>query len=193
MISAQAPAMTKLSDEIKRALSALAYQDAGEFLTTRDKIELLGDSTESQIIAEPAKRSATNPALSNKRIALLTDGSNSEAAFTYAIETAIRLEVKIDLLTHSVMHDETHKELDQRISDVGIFSRRVPLVNEKYDGILSYLNANPALIFLIASVNDTIAKTLAEEVFPNQLCKVPVPLVLINDNQSPNDQGKNAA
>jgi hypothetical protein len=103
------------------------------------------------------------------------------------------LEVKIDLLTHSVTDDQTYKELDQRISDAGILSRRVPLVNEKYDGILSYLNANPALIFLIASVNDAIAKTLAEEVIPNQLSIVPVPLVLINDNQSPNDQGKNAA
>jgi hypothetical protein len=193
VIAVQAPAMTKLSDDIKRALSALAYQDAGEFLTTRDKIELLGDTSESQIIAEPAKRSITKPAVSNKRIALLIDGSNSKSAVTYAIETASRLEVKIDLLTHSVTDDQTYKELDQRISDAGILSRRVPLVNEKYDGILSYLNANPALIFLIASVNDTIAKTLAEEVIPNQISIVPVPLVLINDNQSPNDQGKNAA
>ncbi len=182
--------MTKLSDEIKRALSALAYQDAGEHLTTRDKIELLGDGSESQITAESEKRSVSNPAASNKRIALLIDGSNSESAVTYAIETATRLEVKIDLLTHSVTDDEIYKELDQRISDAGILSRRIPLANEKYDGILSYLNTTPALIFLIASVNDTIAKTLAEEVIPKQISIVPVPLVLINDNQSPNDQGE---
>jgi hypothetical protein len=193
VIAVQAPAMTKLSDDIKRALSALAYQDAGEFLTARDKMELLGDSTLNRIPAEPEKGSVTNPATSNKRIALLIDGSNSESALTYAIETACRLEVKIDLLTHNVTDDETYKELDQRISDAGILSHRVPLANEKYDGIISYLNTNPSLIFLIASVNDAIAKTLAEEVIPNQLSIVPVPLVLINDNQSPNDQGKNAA
>lgn len=185
--------MTKLSDEIKRALSSLAFQDAGEFLTTRDKIELLGDCAESQIIAEPAKRSAPSPAASNKRIALLIDGSNSRSALAYAIETAARLDVKIDLLTHGVTGDETCKELEKQISEAGILSRRIPLKSEGQDGILSYLDTNPALIFLIAGVNDTIAKTLAEEVMPKQESIVPVPLVLINNNQSPSDQGKNAA
>jgi hypothetical protein len=181
--------MTKLSDDIKRALSSLAYQDAGEFLSTHKKMELLGESTDRHPSAKPRERSVTRPAVSHRRIALLTDDSPSNSAVTYAIETANRLDAKIELLTHGATGAETYRKLEQQITDAGALSRRIHLKKGRQDEILRYFAVNSALIFLIASVNDTIAKALAEEIIPNQLTSVPVPLVLINDNQSPSDQG----
>jgi len=77
--------MRKLSNSLKRILTGLAYQDAGEYLSMKDKINVLGD-TETQV-AKTWQRSRTwqksrngNDKSKTRRIALITDGSGIGAS-----------------------------------------------------------------------------------------------------------------
>jgi hypothetical protein len=185
--------MTKLSDETKRALSSLADQDTGEFLSARGQIGMVGTPREREVAVSADLGPLPCQEVSSRRIALLSNGADTNAAVNYAIETASSLDAKIDLLAHAAIEAECFEQLEQRIIAAGILYRRIPLQQTGHEEILAYLQANPALIFLVASTDDIIASTLAEEVMPNQRASVPVPLVLINDNPTPGKQGQNTA
>ncbi|MGD8912826.1 MAG: hypothetical protein PVJ68_08810, partial [Candidatus Thiodiazotropha sp.] len=81
--------MFKLNDDLKRILSSLAYQDAGEFLTTRDKMKVLGITPEENAAISPSPLKMVKKPITH-RIALISDGRGQGAPLDYAIETCTR-------------------------------------------------------------------------------------------------------
>ncbi len=184
--------MTNLTDDLKRILTGLAYQDAGEFLSMHDKMRTLGMGAKNRKKPVSPTHSIVNkPAI--HRIALISDGRGAGAPLDYAIETCSRQGAKIDLLLHGTIDTENIATLETHIRSAGLDYNCIQLGTEPVDGIIEYVCNHPALIFLVAMPDDATAKTLIEEVIPKRGGRIPVPLVLIEDQPSVRPANQSAA
>ena len=135
--------MTKLSDDLKRMLTSLAYQDAGEFLSTRDKMKVLGiEAKPNDVNSSPTLNMVTKPA--SDRIAFISNGKGRGAPLDYAIDTCLRLGAKIDLLIHSAVDKTAIDALEDRIKSTGLYCQTIHLSAEPVDDILNYIHNHPS-------------------------------------------------
>ena len=172
--------MKKLGDDLKRMLSGLAHQHAGEFLPMGEKIKSFefdtGVVNESNHAFRPvSKRSAP------RRVALVCDGNRLGAPLEYALDAALRQEAGVDLLVHGTASTETLAALEAQVRNAGLECRRIQLEVDAVSAITDYARRNASLLFLVAATDDPLAKTLTEEIFPQRGERFPVPLVLIED------------
>ncbi|MBV2090044.1 MAG: hypothetical protein KUF72_04080 [Candidatus Thiodiazotropha sp. (ex Ctena orbiculata)] len=178
--------MKKLSDNLKQMLNGLAHQDAGEFLSMREKMKALG--MEAEIKAKPspvprniAKQSAT------QRIAFISDGRGVGAPLAYAIDACLRQGAKIDLLTHGTTDVANISALENQIQAAGLDNNHIQLGLSAIDDIFNYIRNHLSLIFLVAMPDDNLAKVIIEEVIPKRGARMSVPLVLIEDRPNEED------
>jgi hypothetical protein len=184
--------MKRLSKELKRMLTGLAYQDAGDYLSTPNKSRLLGYADEkpaSASIQRPAE--AARPAL--RRIALVSDGRGEGAPLDYAIEAALRQQAQIDLLLHDCVDERRISTFERRLQQVDVPYRCVRLAEPIVDDLVNYIALQTSLIFLVAMPDDESARTLVEEVIPKRAKCISVPLVLIEAHPSPRSPKQSAA
>jgi hypothetical protein len=184
--------MKILSNELKRILTGLAYQDAGEFLSMGDKMKVLGYGPKIREKPLAASRKVvTRPA--TKAIALISDGRGLGAPLDYAIDACLRQDARIDLLVHGVIDMESISVLEKRIQEAGLDCHRIQLGARVVDGIVEYICNHPSLIFLVAMPDDAAARVLIEEVIPKRGGRIPVPLVLIEDQLAAKKYKQSAA
>jgi len=174
--------MIKLSDDLKKILSGLAHQDAGEFLPMRDKMKALGLGLETRVKSSPSRNVARKPAI--HRIALISDGRGAGAPLSYAIDACSRQGAKIDLLTHGAVDMASISAIEKQIRTAGLEYHHIQLGMKPVDDVIDYICNHPALIFLVAMPDDETVKVLIEEVIPKRGGRIPVPLVLIEDRPS---------
>ena len=172
--------MKGLSDTLKKMLAGLAHQDASEFLSTHEKMEILGYGPEtrknpSEVSQKMVKRPVT------KRIALITDGRGLGAPLDYAIDACLRQDAQIDLLVHGAVDTKSISLLEKQVKQAGLDCQHIRLGVNVIDDIVEYIYSQPSLIFLVAMPDDTAARILIEEVIPRHGGRVPVPLVLIEE------------
>ena len=184
--------MKRLTEELKRVLSGLACQDAGEFLTMQDKLEVLGYASatgaESAAIRKSApKRTATY------RIGLVSDGRGLGAPLEYAIEAAKRQHARIDLLTHGTFDARNLDALKKRVMAERLECQVIRLGVEPVEDIVGYICNHPSLVFLVAMPDDSAARVLVEEVIPRRGGRIPVPLVLIEARKERREEKLSAA
>lgn len=178
--------MAILSEDLKRMLIGLAYQDAGDFLSIREKMKVLGKDSENlektntqSPLFEPRiveSRAAT------KRIAFISNGRISGAPLDYAIDACLRQNARIDLLIHGAVDSECTPALEKRIKNSGLVYQRIKLEVNAVDSIVDYINKHPSLIYLIARSDDDVARVVIEEVLPRRRTHVQIPFVLIEDH-----------
>ena len=183
--------MKRLNSELKRILAGLAFQDAGEFLSTSDKMQRLGYVAEFTPQSPAPRHKAAGPV--TRRIALISDGRGLGAPLDYAIESSLRQAAQIDLLLHGAIEAERIAALEQRVRQAGVESVRIQLGGNAVDDIANYISNHPALIFLVALPDDTAAMTLMEEVIPKRGGRIPVPLVLIEGQSLAGNHKQSAA
>ena len=180
--------MKKLTNELKRMLTGLAYQDAAEYLPMDNKMQALGYG------AQPARQPSPAPLKpATKRIALISDGRGLGAPLDYVIDACLRQHARIDLLVHGPVCTETLTALERQIERAGIAYVRMQLGGNPVEGILEYICNHPSLIFLVAMPDDNAAKVLIEEVIPQRGGRMPVPLVLIEGQSLQRSQTQTAA
>lgn len=172
--------MKILSDTLKKMLAGLAHQDAGEFLSAHEKMEILGYGPEtgkrpSEVSRKTVKRPVT------KRIALITDGRGLGAPLDYAIDACLRQDARIDLLLHGAIDTKNISLLEQQIQQADVDCQHIRLGVNEVDNIIEYIYSQPSLIFVVAMPDDAAARVLIEEVIPRHGGRVPVPLVLIEE------------
>ncbi|MGD9169633.1 MAG: hypothetical protein PVI97_06180 [Candidatus Thiodiazotropha sp.] len=184
--------MFKLNDDLKRILSSLAYQDAGEFLTTRDKMKVLGITPEENAAISPSPLKMVKKPITH-RIALISDGRGQGAPLDYAIETCTRLEAKIDLLIHGSTDTADIVTLEDRIRSAGLHSQTIQLGTEPMEDIINYLHNQPSIASIIAMPDDETAKLIMDEIISGRGRSMPVPLVLIEDKASIRSTKQSAA
>ncbi len=172
--------MKNLSDDIKRALNALAFQDAADFLSTRDKMEVMGygnKKTKHPVIPRQKTQKIELP----KRIALMAGERSIDAPLDYAIDACKRQgkNTHIDILLHHSVNAETTLSLEKRIKQAGLEYQLIQLGESSVEGLISYLRNHPSLIFLISLPDDEVVRVLIEEIMPKSGERIQVPVVLI--------------
>lgn len=172
--------MKKLSDDLKRMLSGLAYQDAGEFMPIREKMYVLGFASEIKEKSSAIPQQVV-PRPVSKRIGLISDGRGLGAPLSYAIDACLRQDARIDLLVHGSIDRASIPALENQVQQMGIECQRIQLGKNAVDSISEYISSHPSLIFLVSMPDDSAARTLMEESFHTRGRRIPVPLVLIED------------
>ena len=184
--------MKKLSTDLKRMLTGLAHQDASEFSSFRDKIQVLGYGSETrERQPTPPPQVARRPR--SRRIALISDGRGRGAPLSYVIEAGLRQDAQIDLLVHGAADTESISALENQIREAGLDGRCIRLDENAAAHIAGYLRNHPSLIFLVAMPDDSAARVLIEEVRPQRGNRIPVPLVLIEEHAASRPRRQSAA
>jgi hypothetical protein len=183
--------MIKLSDDLKRILSGLASQDAGEFLSMHEKMKVLGIGSETRLKpSAPPLNLVKKPA--TYRIAFVSDGRGVGAPLDYAIGACLRQGAKIDLLIHGTTDAASVSALESQVRAAGLDCHHIQLGMEPVEDIIDYISNHPSLIFLVALQDDDAAKVLIE-VTPMRGGRIRVPLVLIEDRSSTRPVEQSAA
>jgi hypothetical protein len=169
--------MQRLSDSLKQMLAGLAYQDAGDYLSLREKTKTLGIEANGHV--NPPS-SQTSTARSTKRhIALISDGQNAEATLNYAIDTSKRQQAAIDLLIPGGSDKTAINSLEEKIRKNGIAYRCIPLAGQEVDSVMKHIDQQTNLLYLIAMSGDPLAQRLLEAMSKESGKRMPVPIVLI--------------
>jgi len=184
--------MAKLKDDIKRMLSALAYQDADEYLSSYDKMKVLGYGDETNTGPALPDRKQERRA-SSPRIALSIDSQGSAAALTYTIDACQRQSAKLDLLLHGAIDTKIIELIEQKIANAGLLYNRIQLSVNAVDDMIDYIFSQSTLIYLVSMSDDTVVRELIEEVLPKRAQTLPVPLVFMNSDKPASRKKRSAA
>lgn len=184
--------MAKLKDDIKRMLSALAYQDADEYLSSYDKMKVLGYGTEMNTrVTAPGRKNESRPL--SPHIALIVDGQGSAAALTYSIEACQRQKAQIDLLLHGAIDTKIIELIEQKIAIAGVACQRIQLSVNAVTDLIDYIFSQSTLIYLVSMSDDAVVRELIEEVLPKRGQTLPVPLVFMNGEKPARRKKRSAA
>ena len=184
--------MKKLSSGLKRILSGLAHQHAGDFLSMHDKLKIVGYGSESR-----KKQTNATPQMARrpvpKRIAFISDGSGFGAPLNYVIDASVRQDAQIDLLFHGVTDMASISALENQVREAGRDCQCIQLGVTAVDSIAEYIGNHPSLVFLVAMLDDSAARVLTEEVMSKRGGGILVPLVLINGQSLARPHNQSAA
>ena len=175
--------MTKLKNALNQMQEGLAYQSTADFVPMSKKHNIMGYGNEEvhYSASDMPARQAGNA--QSQRIALVSNGSGTRTALHYTIEACQRQNAEIDLLVHHGSSDESVKRLETMISQSGIRYRLRQLGTEGAKDIADYVVKQKALVFMVATPDDSLVRTLIEEMMPRRKRQLPVPLVLIENPQ----------
>ena len=197
--------MAKLSDDLKRMLAGLAYQHAGEFLSTSAKMKVLNGRSQTPKTGSQTKpmttlhkalsssveiaKDATRPLskiVTTRHIAFISNGEGINAPLDYAIESSQRQNAQIDLLIHDAGDLDMVTTIEKKIRAAGVCFQRIHIEDNAVEKVVDYVVKQSSLIFIIATSVDTVAKTLIEDLSSKDNNHIHVPFVLIKDEITPN-------
>lgn len=198
--------MPNLSEDLKRMLSGLAYQDAGDFLSRSEKMKILNGRSEDQKTDSRTKSVATlqkdktakvetlhaTNKVTPRHIAFISNGDGINAPLDYAIESSLRQNAQIDLLIHGNTELDKVVTLEKKISDAGVHYQKIQLGENAVKSIVDYVVKQPSLIYIITTPVDTVAKALIEAESAKRN-RIHVPFVLIKDEITPSTLKQTAA
>lgn len=174
--------MTKLTENIKRMLNALAYANAGENLSVREKSLYLSKSEPViAMMAEPAPVGSPQ-----KQVALYMGSELSTDVMDYVMQTCARLNHGLTVLTfqpefHAQALLTPHKEA---LEAAGITLRLETLAGDPLNGLSRYLRRHPAVAFLACNESGFLGRGLLNGTQRQDVLPVPVVLVASNTNKA---------
>lgn len=177
--------ITKLKNALNQMQEGLAHQNTTDFVPMSKKMSILGYGNEGELSLPSESPSRKAGEMKYQRIALVENGSGTDSALHYTIEACQRQNAEIDLLVHHDSSDVSIKRMETKISESGISYRLQQLGTEGAKDISDYIVKQKALVFMVATPDDSIVRTLIEETMPRRKRQLPVPLVLI---ENPQDQ-----
>jgi hypothetical protein len=177
--------MSKIKAELKRALAALAYQDATDYLSESEKSRVLGVGSAGA--AMPSGRVSREDAAilhRRKRIALITDGRGDGAPTAFAADACRRQEAGLDIVLHGEGVSAT--ALVRMARRLGIDPQVIKLAGDDVELFVEYVCNHPSLVYLVGISDDDLVRALAERVVPARGGRLHVPLVMIEDRPARN-------
>ncbi len=143
--------MKKLTKTVKKMLDAMAYADAGEHMTLRDKSRILGKApdaiTDTPVTAGRAKAAAAS---NMRRIALYLGSELPPEVMDYVIQTCVRLKHELTVLNFG--SEKAGMALlqphEQALQAAGIDMQLVTLKGEPLPGLSRYLRGHSEIAFL---------------------------------------------
>jgi hypothetical protein len=172
--------MKKLTEDLKRMLDGLAFQDAGDYLPMNEKLRRVGRQAgfNEHKAEQPA---APQPSGTSRRIAVVINKGSTDAAFSHALQACQRLDAHLDLLLLGPVSRERVAQLETAIRRAGVAFQSVYMTGPVAQGVTVYTKQHFSLIYLVAAVDDPDIAAMIEEVQPARRGYLPVPLVLIGD------------
>lgn len=171
----------KLTEQLKKALSALAYAEAGEMLSAREKWQtLVPDST--AMASRPDLGKAISP---RKLVALSLGSATSRSAVQYAISVCQRMGADLSVLCASVRVAETVLSMHQEaIGAASITCRTVVISGNHARTIKQYLQTHPQVMFIISSsADDPVQALISSGNWDKAVNVTSVPVVVAHDNR----------
>lgn len=175
--------MIKLTEEIKRMLNALAFADAGEYLTPRQKTDYLNRKT-GAADAIQADTSVQAPATSERRQVALYMGSELPADMMhYVVQTCGHLKHGLTVLTFQ--SDSTARALlgpyADELANAGIAMKTVLLTGDPVAGLGRYLRRHPEVAFLACKETGYLGRSFLNGTQRQDILPVPVVLVATHE------------
>lgn len=172
----------KLTDDIKRMLNALAYANAGDYLTLPQKDEVLRDAApaEAGVVAAPA---AARPAPQRRRVGLYLGSELSPDVMQYVAQTCARLKHDLAVVT---FESETEARaqlapyqamLDKAGTDVSV----VVVSGEPPAALARALRRHPEIAFLVCNEAGYLGHSLMAGTQGKGGMPVPVVMVAANE------------
>ena len=158
--------MKRLTEDLKRMLNALALQDAGDFLPMRDKMHALNGGV-------------LPPQGEARRVALLSDGRDSNEALHYALNACGNQQASLDLVLYGEARNQV-EELRQQLQGSAIAYEIILLGKQSVASLGDYLNSRHSLTYLVASADDPLALELTKESSPHLGGRLHLPMVLVD-------------
>ena len=185
MINEFGKTMKQLSKELKRALNALASQDAGDFLSMREKIALLQPSAQRPPQQRIAKTQTPVKSISQRKIVLLDDGQLHTACIDYAVDAYRRQgkDVQIELIVHGQRTAHSLAAIEQHIRDCGVTLKSTRMPINDLQKVAEYLRNESGLFYLVATTANEMATQMVEQLMPLSIDRLHIPVVLIAQNR----------
>lgn len=179
--------MIKLTKEIKRMLSALAFADAGEYLSLRQKMDYLNRETEAPAIQADTPAPA-QPAGERRQVALYMGSELPADMMHYVVQTCGRLKHGLTVLTFQ-SDSAAHALLDpyaDELADAGIAMKIVLLTGDPVPGLARYLRRHPEVAFLACKETGYLGRGFLNGTQRQDVLPVPVVLVATHEESARN-------
>lgn len=164
----------RLKQSVKQMLNGFAYQDAGDYLTEKQKREALGIIDEMASAADAKATVSSETPL--QRVALLSDGQDTGGALQFAIDTCKRQPATLDIL-HLGLDAPT--SLVKAMTDAGIRYEFIALGNGETGILTDYFNTRRGLIYVVATSDDAMGMKSGKQAPLHGDAPLPVPMVMV--------------
>jgi len=172
------PKLKKLTEDLKRILTGLAYQDAADYLPMGEKLKAFGVGMDTEATSQRREK-VLRQIPTRKRVALVSDGFGAEALVDYALHTCERLGAQLDLLFHGSANAEWKDEVVNQLRRERVSYHRINLSTNAAEDIAEYIRSQPQLLYILAQPNDPAVNALMEEAALSRGKHLAVPMVLI--------------
>ena len=177
--------MKRLTKIMKQILNGLAAQDAGEYLTMNQKLQVLGLPIDpvTNISSDGAKvvMSSKIPLF---RVALLNDEQDPGAALQFAFDACKRQSAGLDIVQHGP-ETTSSTSMATEAKQFGLSCEFIQLGSGGVDSLAEYLNSRRGLVYLVTASDDQLALMLSEQSLPRKWGSINVPMVMVDRSKIP--------
>ena len=186
--------MTKLTAELKRMLNALAFADAAEYLTPRQKTAYLNRKSAADNIAQTDTAVQTQAASDRQQVALYMGSELPADMMHYIVQTCSRLKHGLTVLTFQ--SDSAARALlspyADELANAGISMKTVLLTGDPVSGLARYLRRHPGVAFLACKETGYLGRSFLNGTQRQDIMPVPVVLVATHEDNA-QDAGQTQA
>ncbi|WP_456407384.1 hypothetical protein [Thiolapillus sp.] len=175
--------MKNFANDLKKIFTGFHHELNADYLSTHEKIQLLGGENKADTAQRPTKQQASPQQEIARRVAIVTDGLGLEAPLDYAIEASDNQYTQIDLLIHGAMDNSKISIMEQRVQQAGLACQRIQLGANAVEHLMDYIRRQSSLLFVVAKPDDSIARNLMYKASSKGIHRMYIPLVLIEDNK----------
>jgi hypothetical protein len=172
----------KLTDDIKRMLNALAYANAGDYLTLPQKDEVLKDATAATATVATAPEAAA-PAAKRPHVGLYLGSELSADVMQYVTQTCARLKHDLTVLTFE-SETEAHALLapyQAMLAKAGTRLNVVVVSGEPPAALARALRRRPEIAFLVCNEAGYLGHSLMAGTQGKSAMPVPVVMVAASE------------
>jgi len=176
--------MSTLTETVKRILNALAYADAGEYLTPLQKAGLIHQGAALDVTQPVAVRGEEQPVSTRQQVALYMGSELPAEIMDYVVQTCTRLKHGLTVLTFQP-EDSSRAALSpymESLKAAGISLQLIVLTGEPIAGLARYLRRHPEVAFLACNETGYLGRSFLNGT--QRKSALPVPVVLVESQAS---------
>lgn len=185
--------MKPLSNALKKMLNGLAYADAGEHLSRRQKsayLENVNQTVEDSPIPAPTPSKTKARTSAKRRVAMYLGSELPPAMMDYVIDTCASLEHDLTVLTFEsgMVSSVLLEPYSERLQASGIDMEIARLNGEPIKGLARYLRSRPEVAFLACKDSGYLGRNYMNG---TQLkSALPVPVVVVVTDAAAVESGR---